>query len=112
MPDGDIKDTAGKAVTGRLTQNAQSHLISGLVMTFGFLLGFLPIYTGFLDRLGGYDKHFGVIDDKIDHIEREIGAIQADVRAGNVDTRSRLDQVIATLGATRELILSRQQPGK
>lgn len=102
----EIKEVAKAALFGRANQF--NHLISGLVMAFGFLVGFLPIYTGFLERLGGYDGHFRVVDEKIDRIEKDIGIIQADVRAGNANTSVRLDQLLKSLGETRELILTQK----
>jgi hypothetical protein len=98
-------EDARKLIFGRATQ--LNHLISGLVMAGGFLVGFLPLYTGFLERLGGYDKHFGVIDEKVDRVEKDIAQIQADVRSGNQTTQVRLDTLIKSLGETRELILSK-----
>lgn len=91
--------------------SALYHLITGMVMAGGFLLGFLPIYTGFLNRLGAYDTNFGQIDGRLKRAEADIIAIQSDVRAGNNDTRQRLDAIIAQLAATHELVTKFEAKG-
>lgn len=103
--DGELSAATKGLLFGRTAQ--LNHLISGVVMAFGFLVGFLPLYTGFLDRLGRYDQHFGVIDEKLDRDAKDILAIQADVRQGNASTQLRLDQLIKSLAETRELIISK-----
>ena len=88
-----------------------NHLISGVVMAFSFLIGFLPLYTSFLQRLGDYDKHFQAVDDRLGRAEKDISNVQGDVRAGNSDTRTRLDQLIKSIAETHELIMLQQSKG-
>lgn len=90
-----VRGVAKGAMFGRAAQ--LNHLISGLVMAFGFLVGFLPLYTGFLERLGGYDKQFAVVADRLDRDEKDIVAVQVSLTKGNDDTRARLDQLIDSL---------------
>lgn len=90
-----VKGAAKGVLFGRTAQ--YNHLISGLVMAGGFLVGFLPLYTGFLERLGGYDRQFAVVTDRLDRDEKDIFSIQASVTKGNDDTRARLDQLIDSL---------------
>ena len=101
----ELKGVAIRAATGQ-TGGTMGHLISGVVMAAGFLVGFLPLYTGFLDRLGGYDRHFAVSDGRLDRAEKDISSIQADVKSGNADTRTRLDGIIDQIHATHDLILT------
>lgn len=75
MTDGELVRGVVKsgALLGRAAQ--LNHLISGVVMAFGFLVGFLPLYTGFLERLGSYDKHFAVVDDRLDRNDKDMAAV-------------------------------------
>jgi hypothetical protein len=98
-----------KTAAARLIESGTvGHLVSGVVMAAGFLIGFLPLYTGFLDRLGGYDKHFAVNDDRLQRIEKDVDGIEAGNKASEALTATRLDTVLQRLQETRELMLTKQ----